>query len=78
MDGPRGLDFSKSTMHYQPLFINVSNGLKLVVVENGEVQNTVNLSKLFFGIKHLHAHLHYVCNIIAKYWSRNATPKALR
>ena len=28
MDGPRGLDFSKRTMHYQPLFINVCNGLK--------------------------------------------------
>ena len=34
----------------------------------GYVQNVVNLSKIFFfGIKLLHAHLQYVCNIPAKY-----------
>ena len=33
----------------------------------GYVQNAVNLSKIFFGIKLLHAHLQYVCNIPAKY-----------
>ena len=33
----------------------------------GEVQNAVNLSKILFGIKLLHAHLQYVCNIPAKY-----------
>ena len=32
-----------------------------------EVQNAVNLSKIFFGIKLLHAHQQYVCNIPAKY-----------
>ena len=31
------------------------------------VQNAVNLSYIFFGIKLLHAHLQYVCNIPAKY-----------
>ena len=31
------------------------------------VQNAVNLSKIIFGIKLLHAHLQYVCNIPAKY-----------
>ena len=34
----------------------------------GYVQNAVNLPKMFcFGIKLLHAHLQYVCNIPAKY-----------
>ena len=33
----------------------------------GEVQNAVNLSKIFFDIKLLHAHLQYVCNIPDKY-----------
>ena len=32
-----------------------------------EVQNAVNLSKYFLGIKLIHAHLQYVCNIPAKY-----------
>ena len=33
-----------------------------------QVQNVVNLSKInFFGIKLLHAHLQYVCNIPPKY-----------
>ena len=35
--------------------------------KNGEVQNAVNLSKIFFDIKLLHAHLQYVCNIPDKY-----------
>ena len=33
----------------------------------GYVQNAVNLSKIFFGIKLLYAYLKYVCNIPAKY-----------
>ena len=49
-------------MHYYPL-VNMKSGQKLA-----ELKNAVNLSKIFFfGIKLLHAHLQYVCNIHAKY-----------
>ena len=33
-----------------------------------KLKNAVNLSKIiFFSIKHLHAHLQYVCNTLAKH-----------
>ena len=46
------------------------------MVKNWLSSNAVNLSKLFFFIiKILHAHLQYVCNILAKY--KKDTLKAL-
>ena len=50
------------SMHYQYY------GKQLTVKKIDQVQNAVNLSKKnVFGIKILHAHLQYVCNIPAKY-----------
>ena len=48
-------------MHYYPL-VNMKSGRKLA-----KLKNAVNLSKYFSGIKLLHAHLQYVCNIHTKY-----------
>ena len=55
-----GVDFTKYTL------LPFSQYVHWTII--GSVQNAVNLSKnIFFGIKLLHAHLQYVCNIPAKY-----------
>ena len=54
----------------------INHYLLRAVVGKGLSKNPVNCQKIFFSIKLLHNHLHYVCNISAKCWKDPV--KALR